>query len=82
MRTWTDAFLAYVGRKKLTQLAIALEFECAPSKVNGWFHGAMPRAGMRKRIQRWSGGAIPADLPAGRVRANAAGSTRRTGTDG
>lgn len=45
------------------QQKAAIALKTAQSKVHYWCHGARAREEERKRIARWSGGAVPADLP-------------------
>lgn len=76
MPTWNALFRAHCERLGLNQLAVSHALKVAPSRVHGWWHGAYPREKMRKRMDRWSGGAIPADAPA------ESDVLPRTGTDG
>lgn len=63
---WSDAFRGYIERRfgKHAQKSAADALGVVPSAVNYWCKGSRPREETRERIQRWSKGAVPADLPA------------------
>ncbi len=62
---WSAAFKAYIDERfgDGAQQKAALSLRAAQSKVHYWCHGARAREKERRRIQRWSGGRVPADLP-------------------
>lgn len=70
-RTWSEKFAEYLHDKKLTQLETLLSLrrrgvKTTVSQISYWCRGATPRsARVRDQIERWSEGAIPADLPRG-----------------
>lgn len=77
MVTWSEAFRRYIERRfgEGAQQKAAIALKTAQSKVHYWCRGARAREKMRRRIERWSGGDVKADLPA-------TDATLRTGTDG
>ena len=65
MTTWSEAFKAYIGERfgDGAQQKAAIALRAAQSKVHYWCHGSRAREKERNRIERWSGGAVRADLP-------------------
>lgn len=63
--TWSDAFRAHIEKRygDGAQQKAAIALKMAQSKVHYWCHGARAREETRKRIERWSGGDVRADLP-------------------
>lgn len=70
MGTWSDAFAKHIESLGLTQQQAFISLNRAhvpatQSQVSYWCRGAAyPREETRKKIERWSKGAVPADLPA------------------
>lgn len=65
MLTWSEAFKAWAGGRQRAWLAYKIGVSV--TAVHFYFNGSRPYAHRRKRIERLSGGAVPADLPAGVV---------------
>lgn len=64
MQTWSEAFSAYLDANGIEQLQAAMQLKVGPSKVHYWKHGSRPQKELvRRRIERWSKGAVRADLP-------------------
>jgi hypothetical protein len=69
MATWSEAFTAYLRKLGLSQSDAHLAMRRArirvsPSQVSYYCRGARPREALRQKIQRWSRGDVPANLPA------------------
>jgi hypothetical protein len=62
LNDWSRAFGAYLTRSGRTQLEASVALGIAPSAVHYWVRGSIPRPLMRRRIERWSNGAVPARL--------------------
>jgi hypothetical protein len=62
--TWSDRFREYIERRfgMGAQQKASFSLKVAPSKVHYWCHGATARVAMRKRVARWSGGEVPAEI--------------------
>ena len=62
--TWSETFNAYIHKRfgEKPQEKAARSLRVAASSVSYWCRGALAREKMRKRIQGWSRGAVPADL--------------------
>jgi len=69
MVTWSESFAGYLDKLGLNQQSafVALTKARVPatqSQVSYWRRGsAYPREATRKKIERWSKGAVSADLP-------------------
>jgi len=62
---WCEAFAAYIRKLGLTQQDVAFQLKKSPSFIHYWIKDVRPRdEKVRKRIERWSGGVVSADLPA------------------
>lgn len=67
-QTWSEAFAACLVAKGLNQLQATFALKVSSSKIHYWTHGTRPRdERVRRRIERWSDGTVPADLPARRA---------------
>lgn len=65
--TWSEAFRTHITERwpQHAQKEAAFSLRVTPSTVHYWCRGARPRdEKVRKRIARWSGGAVGADLSA------------------
>lgn len=68
MTTWSEAFTAHLKALGLSQQDAAFTLRRArmrvtQSQISYWCRGSRPRVEMRERLERWSKGAVPADLP-------------------
>lgn len=74
--TWNEAFRRYIDKRfgDDAQKKAALSLKLPPSTISYWVNGTLPREPMRKRVERWSEGDVPAELHVAR--------SRKTGTDG
>jgi transcriptional regulator with XRE-family HTH domain len=63
-RTWSDVFRRYLKKNDIRQLDVAFALRVGPSQVSYWCRGSVPREDTRRTIERWSKGAVPADLAA------------------
>jgi hypothetical protein len=65
MKPWTAAFRDFLDRSGATKQSVAIALKCSPSKVFYWYRGSVPRDERTlKRIERFSKGAVRADLAA------------------
>lgn len=69
MTTWSEAFTAHLESLGLSQQEAMFALRRAKmrvtqSQISYWVRGSRPREQMRQRIERWSKGAVAADLPA------------------
>lgn len=69
---WSAAFDSYIVRQGLSSAEVAVALKKAPSNVSYWRRGAVPRAKMRRVIERWSKGKVRASLGDRRSQAAAA----------
>ena len=61
MLTWTDAWCKWAtGREKPW---LSYKIGVSATSIHFYFHGMRPYEKTRKRIERLSKGAVPADLP-------------------
>lgn len=64
-QNWSDALRSYIHAQQLTKVAVAKALGVWPSQVLDWCRGGRPRdAAVLIAIQKWSDGAVRADLPA------------------
>lgn len=61
MSEWTRHLKRYVKAQNLTALEVSWQLHVSSSVVHYWLHGATPRFEMRKKIETWSKGQIPAE---------------------
>lgn len=61
--TWSERFVSYLRERDISDLEASHELRVGPSQIHYWRHGATAREKTRKRIERWSKGAVPAELP-------------------
>ncbi len=61
--SWSDLFRSYIEQKygDYAQTRAAEDLGVSKSAVSYWCRASRPREEMRKRIQRWSRGLVPAD---------------------
>jgi hypothetical protein len=67
MRSWSQAFVEYLDTsrdKPITQQECSFDLRVPISVVHGWRRGGRPRSDeIRARVEVWSGGRVPRDLP-------------------
>jgi hypothetical protein len=51
----------FIEKNGLQDVDAARMLKVAPSLVHYWTHGAAPRPGYRRRIQKWTRGEVPVD---------------------
>jgi len=67
--SWSEQFRRHIEARGLTQQEATFELRrvrvrATQSQVHYWLHGSKPRdEAMRKRIERWSKGAVVSDAP-------------------
>ena len=69
MKSWSEAFTAYLAKLGLTQQEALFSLRksrvsVTQSGVSYWCRGSRPREGTRRLVERWSKGAVAANLPA------------------
>jgi hypothetical protein len=62
MTPWSASLRAYLRDRSLRPVDVARQLRVVPSRVHYWLLGSTPRLNMRKRIEKWSRGAVPAEL--------------------
>lgn len=62
--TWNECFSRYIRKRfgEHAQRDAALALEKPPSTISYWVNGKLPRESERKAVEKWSGGAVPAEL--------------------
>jgi len=62
--TWNEAFRAYIEDRfgDGPQQKAAHSLKTTPANISYWCNGKLPREAWRKKIARWSGGKVPAEL--------------------
>ncbi len=62
---WSETFAAYIARRfgEGAQQKAAFALKVGPSAISYWCRGSTPREKMRRRIERWSKGEVPAAVP-------------------
>jgi predicted transcriptional regulator len=73
--TWSDSFRGHLERTHCSQQEAAEQLATFPSAVSYWVRGSKPRLAMRKKIEKWSKGAVPAEPKTTKK-------AKKTGTDG
>lgn len=68
MMTWSEAFTRHLDKLGLSQQDALFSLrrsriKATVSQICYWRRGTCPRAATRRKIERWSGGSVPADLP-------------------
>lgn len=66
MLTWSEAFRRHICSRwpEHSQKEASFSLRVTPSTIHYWCRGARPRdEKLRRRIERWSKGAIGAELP-------------------
>jgi DNA invertase Pin-like site-specific DNA recombinase len=61
--TGSELFAQYIEAKCGTRLAAAYELGVSVSTVHYWLTSSSPRVSHRKKIAKWSRGAIGPDVP-------------------
>lgn len=59
--TWSERFDRHLKKNAIKSQDVAFDLRVAPSLVRSWRLGATPRPKTQRRIERWSGGAVPAE---------------------
>jgi hypothetical protein len=57
--SWSDAFRSYLLASGVNRRQAAIALKVPPSSVTQWCQGAVPREETRRRIAKWSKGAVP-----------------------
>jgi hypothetical protein len=64
MHSWQERFFSYLRTQQMSCLRAAHDLRISPATVHTWkAKSVYPREVMRWKIELWSDGAVPADLP-------------------